>query len=271
VLATIALMTGSALLSHGDVISIPPEGVSSSSEIPGFDRIDDYLVDESGLFDGEHDIIPDGGMWLSSGTAFGGDDLEPFVMFDFGAVYTITSFHVWNYNEGGAFALRGVDGVSNEHGTTEALGSTVPGITNFEIALGEDGDTGEEFDGFAPFSARFIKFAIVSNHRGDNNFYGLSEVQFHGTLGSVGFDFAITNVEYDKAGPSVKLTFNSHAGKTYALDSSTDQSQTGSSSMMAFRLAARKRPLWTASPPEIRRRRSTAYVRQNNGFVLRKA
>lgn len=184
-LLAVVLATNFALSSHAEVIPIPPQNVSASSEIPGFDRIDDYLVDESGFFDGEHDVIPDGGMWLSSGTAFGGDDLDPFVIFDLGAVYTITSFHVWNYNEVGDFALRGVDGVTVEYGTTDALGATVPGITNFEIALGEDGDTGEEFDDFPPFSARFIKFAIESNYGGDNNFYGLSEVQFDGVVAGV--------------------------------------------------------------------------------------
>ena len=36
--------------------------------------------------------------------------------------------------------------------------------------------------GFPPFAARYIKFDIDSNHGGDNNFYGLSEVQFDGSL-----------------------------------------------------------------------------------------
>jgi hypothetical protein len=61
IVPAVAVMTGFALMTRADAISIPPEeAVSSSSEIPGIDRLDDYLVDESGLFDGEHDVLPDG-------------------------------------------------------------------------------------------------------------------------------------------------------------------------------------------------------------------
>ncbi|MDG2125647.1 MAG: DUF4457 domain-containing protein, partial [Verrucomicrobiales bacterium] len=134
------------------------------------------------MFDGEHTTAVQPNMWLSSGTAFGGDDPDPSVTFDLGAAYTITSFHVWNYNESPPdLTARGVNEVSVEYGITETLGSTVPGITNFTQADGLEFYTGEEFDAFPPFSARFIKFVIKSNHGGDNNFYGLSEVQFNGT------------------------------------------------------------------------------------------
>jgi len=175
--------------SYAELISIPPGNVTASSEIPpGFNRLDDFIVDGSGMTGTTHgNGPPDGTMWLSRGTAFGGDDLDPSVTFDLGDVYTITSFHVWNYNElAGATDLtgRGVNGVSIEFGTTAALGSTVAGITNFARADTTTTYAGEVFDGFAPFTARFIKFDIDSNHGGDNNFYGLSEVRFDGILGS---------------------------------------------------------------------------------------
>ena len=76
-------------------------------------------------------------MWLSMGTCCGGtQDFDPWVLFDLGAVYTINSIHVWNYNEatGGNLTERGVNEVAIEYGLTEALGSTVPGITNFTQA-----------------------------------------------------------------------------------------------------------------------------------------
>ena len=175
-------------VSNAALINIPPANVSSSSEIGApFDRQDDFLVDGSGLGSGQHGIDPDGFMWLSTGTAFGGDDLDPFVMFDLGAVYTISSFRVWNYNEtvaNPAFPGRGVNAVTVEYGLLPALGSTVPGITNFAIAPGVATYAGELFNGFGTFDAQYIRFDINSNHGGDNNFYGLSEVQFDGVLAS---------------------------------------------------------------------------------------
>ena len=183
------LLVVAATVSHAEIITIAPENVSSSSDIGGgFDRIDDHLVNGSGLVAGGHDGTPDGTMWLSMGTCCGGtQDFDPWVLFDLGAVYTINSIHVWNYNEatGGNLTERGVNEVAIEYGLTEALGSTVPGITNFTQAPEPVTNTypAEVFDTFTPFTARYIKFDIDSNHNGDNFFYGLSEVQFDGVPG----------------------------------------------------------------------------------------
>jgi hypothetical protein len=168
------------------VIPIDPgAGVTASSEIPGFDRIDDYIVDGSGLTAGEHGTTPDGSMWLSTGDGFGGVDPDPAVTFDLGALYTIESFQVWNYNEfggGSDLSSRGVDAVTVEYGTTSALGSTVSGVDSFSQAPASDSYTGEVFDSFEPFNARHIRFDVDSNHGSGASFYGLSEVQFNGTL-----------------------------------------------------------------------------------------
>ncbi|MDB2430111.1 hypothetical protein N9W62_08025, partial [Akkermansiaceae bacterium] len=83
-------------MSRADIITIPTTNVSSSSEIGGgFNRQDDFIVDGSGLSGGQHTPTVQPNMWLSTGTAFGGDDPDPWVIFDLGAVYTISSFHVW--------------------------------------------------------------------------------------------------------------------------------------------------------------------------------
>ena len=182
--AGLALSASSAAAA---LINIAPGNVTASTEIGGgFNRQDDFLVDGSGLTGGQHITAVEPNMWLSAGTAFGGDDPDPSVTFDLGAVYTISSFNVWNYNEAPPnLTARGVNGVTVEYGTTAGLGSAVPGITNFAQADGLDTYTGEDFSGFAPFDARYIKFDIDSNHGGDNNFYGLSEVQFDGELAAV--------------------------------------------------------------------------------------
>ena len=183
-MAILGLLATSA---SAELITIAPGNVTASSEIPpNFDRQDDFIVDGSGLSGGFHtNNGPDGTMWLSTGDAFGGEDLDPFVIFDLGEVYQINSFQVWNYNElAGSADLtgRGVNAVTVEYGLTAGLGSTVAGITNFARADATATYAGEVFDTFTPFNARFIKFDIDSNHGGDNNFYGLSEVQFDGVV-----------------------------------------------------------------------------------------
>ena len=125
-------------------------------------------------------------MWLSEANGFGGVDPDPWVLFDLGDLYTITSFQVWNYNELAGttndLTTRGVNAVTVEYGETAGLGSTVPGITNFARADATNTYPGEVFNGFAPFNARYIRFDIDTNYGDPNTFYGLSEVQFTGTL-----------------------------------------------------------------------------------------
>lgn len=169
----------------GQVIPIDPvSGVTASSEIGGgFDRQDDYLVDGSGLVGDGHIPTVEGNMWLSRGTAFGGEDLDPQVVFDFGANYRVTGIRVWNYNEAPPnLTGRGVNEVTVEYGATLDFGATVPGISRFALADGTNTYEGEIFEDFEPFTARYIRFDIASNHGGDNQFYGLSEVQFEGEL-----------------------------------------------------------------------------------------
>lgn len=183
-LVTLAVATTSAAISNATVINIDPGNVTASSEIPpNFNRQDDFIVDGSGLGGGQHLTAVEPNMWLSTGTSFGGDDLDPSVIFNLGAEYTIESFHVWNYNEAPPnLTSRGVNGVTIQYGSTPALGSTLAEVTNFAQATGLDNYEGEDFSGFTPFNAQYIKFDINSNHGGDNNFYGLSEVQFDGVL-----------------------------------------------------------------------------------------
>lgn len=162
-----------------------PGNVTASTQIgdtTSFNRQDDFLVDGSGLSGGQHVGAVEPNMWLSSGTSFGGDDPDPRITFDLGGLFLVDQIQVWNYNENPPnLTARGVNAVSVNFGETPALGSSVPGITNFAQATGSDDYTGEVFNSFTPFIARYIEFDIDSNHGGDNNFYGLSEVQFSGT------------------------------------------------------------------------------------------
>lgn len=183
---TIFLLGLSAVSSQGAIITIDPANVTASSQIGGtFNRPDDAIVNGSGLSGGQHTTVVEPNMWLSTGTSFGGVDTDPRVTFDLGGLYRINQIQVWNYNEAAPspnLTSRGVNAVTINYGVDAALGSSVPGITNFAQATGLSTYTGEVFNSFTPFVARFIEFDIDSNHGGDNNFYGLSEVQFDGTL-----------------------------------------------------------------------------------------
>lgn len=175
-------LTGSC--SMGAIINIVPSNVQASSQIGGtFNRQDDFLVDGSGLSGGQHTTAVQPNMWLSSGSGFGGIDANPNIVFDLGDVYRIDRIQVWNYNEAPPnLTGRGVNAVTVEYGLTNSFGSSVPGITNLAQASGLNTYAGEVFTGFTPFEARFVRFDIDSNHGDANTFYGLSEVQFDGTL-----------------------------------------------------------------------------------------
>ena len=171
-------------------------GVTASSEITEsgtgdgkLKRNPGNLVDGSGLITAEiHDMVT-ANQWLSSsdGNAnWGGLDPDLWVLFDLGAVYTVDSMKVWNFSEGDWSTGRGVNAVSVDYGTTVALGSTVPGITNLTIAPDAVGGgiTGTTYN-MGGIVAQYIKIDItpgsgIGNHGGDNNFYGMNEVQFDG-------------------------------------------------------------------------------------------
>jgi hypothetical protein len=171
-------------------------GVTASSEITEsgtgdgkLKRNPGNLIDGSGLITAEiHDMVT-ANQWLSSsdGNAnWGGLDPDLWVLFDLGAVYTVDSMKVWNFSEGDWSTGRGVNAVSVDYGTTVALGSTVPGITNLTIAPDAVGGgiTGTTYN-MGGIVAQYIKIDItpgsgIGNHGGDNNFYGMNEVQFDG-------------------------------------------------------------------------------------------
>jgi len=168
---------------YADPLLVDPARVTASSEIPGFDRGDDYMVDRSGLNGVQHNTTPDGYMWLSSSPAYGGLDPDPSVVFDFGMPVTVDSMRVWNYNESGGsppFITRGVQDVNITYGLASPTETALPGITSFQSANASSTYTGELFDSFTPFAARFVKFDIDSNWGSPETFYGLSEVQFEG-------------------------------------------------------------------------------------------
>jgi hypothetical protein len=166
-------------------IVITGETATASSTVfnsPSFSP--NHAVDDSGLSGGLHGNNTNGTMWLSQTTNSAGTDPDPWLTIDLGAVYDITSFHVWPYNENGGHShgIQNVDirySTSNPAGTGNLLGAYVFQESN---GNGVDPIPGEDFT--ASFTARYIKLDINSSYDNGvgNVAFGLSEIQFTGEL-----------------------------------------------------------------------------------------
>ncbi len=187
-LLTIPIQTGWSQNIEGVTI----EDVSSEL-VGGFDRAANYLVDGSGWDEalGTHTVTPDGFMWLNTGIFAAPNDPNvpgAVITFDLGANYDLGSLTVWNYNEAlpgrEDLLLRGANEVEILFAESEGGDFTSAGDFVFVVAPGQDlEDFGQTIDLSAiseATNARLVRFNITSNHGGDNNFVGLSEVRFTG-------------------------------------------------------------------------------------------
>lgn len=155
---------------------------SNLKDVSGFDRTAEYVVDGAGFAGGTHSINPEGTMWLNNGTFAAPNDLEPEITFDLGSVQDIASMKVWNYNETlpdrSELLGRGVGSADILTAGEDLVFSTLISGQAFDIAPGvEDIDFGQTID--LNTSARYVKLDILGNAGGDNDFIGLSEVQFN--------------------------------------------------------------------------------------------
>ena len=192
-------------IAQGQIIT--GETATASSTLPGppqfnFDRVTTHAVDDSGLTPGDnlastpdqmHVKAPDGFMWLSSGDAFGGTDFDPTFTIDLGGLYNVTGVRVFNYNENlpnGSRPDLSNRGIQQTNVLISSNGINYTSLTptsplTIPIAPANDTYTGT-FNLVAltggPVTARFFQLDILSNYGGDNNFYGLSEMQFDGIL-----------------------------------------------------------------------------------------
>lgn len=189
------------------ITGVTIEEVSSELTNGPFRRFAVHTIDGGGgvpvsSYTGGHGNTPEDAMWLSDGAGThsagnvpdphiaAGDGLLGHIVFDLGAVYDVSQFHVWNYNEGAnsTTLARGANAVTvlvSESNTLTGLAATGPGIstlagpTALTSASGASGDAGTNYS--AAFRARYVRFDISSNHGGDDRFVGLSEIRFDGT------------------------------------------------------------------------------------------
>lgn len=186
---------------HGSVITGVSIGSVSSELVGAFDRTAIHMIDGSGFDEvtGFHTNAPDPGgggpadtpgtMWLTTGVfAAPNDPLPAFVVFDLGGVYSLDSIKVWNYNEARAAALTGRGSNSVDISVAAIAGGTFTSLGNFTFTQATGSETTDfsqtiDLTSFAAAdTVAQVRFDVLSNHGGDNQFAGLSEVRFIGTV-----------------------------------------------------------------------------------------
>jgi len=138
-----------------------------------------------------HNVNPDGAMWLSGGIGYqsGVEDRAPFVEFDLGGSFDLTTMEIWNYNEGHVRDLssRGVHELRVLGSATGEPDSFEKELGTFRLARASASSPAERFDVRAR-SVRFVRFEVLSNQQGvtypaegdpaDDGFVGVAEVRF---------------------------------------------------------------------------------------------
>ena len=182
----LALMV--ADVSRAELLTATIHSVSSEL-VTNFRRGAVHVVDGSGLSpDGSHSIAPDDNMWLNAGNACCGDPADPLqpgaeIAFNLGSVVSLDHMKVWNYNE----TLPGRGELLGRGAQLADVSISSDGVAfvllledlTLDIAPGaEDVDFGQVIDLFG-VEAQYVKLSLKDNFdNGDNDFIGLSEVQF---------------------------------------------------------------------------------------------
>lgn len=193
------------------ITGVSIDSVSSELIVDGsFDRGAANILGVNGFDEltGFHTNVPDSGggagpspaaMWLTRGVfSAPNDPLPAAVTLNLGANYDLNSFKVWNYNESFAapsLVLRGANSV--DISVASSIGGSFTSLGNFTFAVAPgttDADFGQVID-LSAFPAAdntlLVRFDILTNHGGDNEFAGLSKVRFDGTVvpepASIGF------------------------------------------------------------------------------------
>ncbi len=123
-------------------------------------------------------------MWLNNGSFVEPNDFDPEITFDLGSVRSIDRMKIWNYNEtleGRPELLgRGVSSANILVAGEDQVFTTLISEQDFDVAPGDATiDFGQIVD-LMDVQARYVRFEILGNHDGDNDFVGLSEVRFFG-------------------------------------------------------------------------------------------
>ena len=174
----------------------------------------------------------EGTMWLSAGVGYHrdpngeGNDRDPFVVFDLGKPQDLAAIEIWNYNEINISA-RGVKKLAVTGSADAAADSFTIPIGTFELAQAAGETTVSQILPVDASGVRFVKFDILSNHRGvtfpvqgnkNSAFVGLSEVRFHAPAKNDAPSKAIQGVTIQQV--SSELLDNHDRRAVYMLDGS---------------------------------------------------
>jgi hypothetical protein len=225
-----------------EVLLIDPAVSSFSSQNPyGLDRAAVHTVDDSGLTVGPSGILGaadstvdsygEGQMWTTAGSTGATPDLNPFITYDLGEVYTLQTTRIWNYND---------EGPDPQFGASSILLSTSVDGTNFTtfgiINPAEAGNPPLAAQDFVTGVAgvRYVQMQILTNYdsppaifwssiTGTNQpgadgryLTGLSKVRFVVAAGPV------LNQGVALGGGHFMLTFSGQNAENYSVLTSTN-------------------------------------------------
>jgi hypothetical protein len=171
-LAALALPASAGMISGVTIYS-----VSSEYTVAPWDLSAIHVVDGSGLSGtplGHAVTTQSGNSWQTITQSGTGD-----IQFDLGAVYGLSTLHVWNLNFYAPYNGRGANHVTIRTSSNAADWNTA-GTYQFTEATGLSGDLGFDIDASNWQAARYVDFQILDNFAGDDNagHVGLSEVRF---------------------------------------------------------------------------------------------
>ncbi len=174
-LAALSLVVFSAGPARASLITgVTIHDVSSEFVYSVTDRGAVHIVDGSGLDvngPGTHTVTPDGNMWCNNGVGQPWyplpDDTDPYIVFDLGAQHALSSFRVWNYNEGTSIPVT-YRGVKDVEILVSADDVTYNSMGIYTLVESPWTDT-VDFSQTVPLIAndvRYVMFDILSNHDG---------------------------------------------------------------------------------------------------------
>ncbi len=158
---------------------ITPVTATASSSQEG--RTPSKMIDGSGW--GEN--FPGSGVYVHTNNVYdggtnmwnaAGNEPQGWMQFDLGQTFNTSGFYIWNYNEGGGYANRSARDISI---SSSLDGQTFSPVGDFTLdqAPGTDDYKGQIVSFKAPVKARYFKFDIRSNYRG-NDVSGMAEIRF---------------------------------------------------------------------------------------------
>ncbi len=190
VLLTLASMTQAALISGVSIQDVSSELTQSFSRpasntvtAPGLN------INGPGTYSTNPDTTANSGMWLNTGdgccggfsnTGAGNTDPTPYITWNLGGIYHVSNVEVWNYNEAGNYSLRGTN-TADVYTSTDGVHYTFLEHVTLNQAPGSDTTAFGQTVAINTV-AQYIELKNMTDFPGaDNNFVGLSAVQFNGT------------------------------------------------------------------------------------------